>query len=260
MSGRARALLAAAALVWAGAAHGELVRVEAVGSVPLGAASNGGATARQEALEAGIREAVVRTAVDLARQAGSTADADAVRAAIGNDAKSLAATYRILEDRGERAPLLESSPGAEREYVVSVEVDVDRARLRARLAKAGLLPASSAAVPGGTRRVVLEGVDSYRLWIQIRDALAARGGNVRPLEFAPGRIVAELGAEEAPGSLASRLAASLGDVFEVQPLGSDGDAVRIAIVRRTLPEEASPDVPRSPGPAAPEPAQTRPPR
>ena len=222
-----------------GGAQAELVRVEAVGSVPLGAASRGGAEARQEALEAGIREAVERTALDLAKQAGSTADAEAVRAAVG-DPKPLAARYKILEDRGERAPLLESSPGAEREYVVAVEVEVDRDALRSRLTSAGVLGAARAAETGGARRVVLEGVDSYSLWTRIRDALAARGGAVRLLEFAPGRIVAELGADEGAGSLVSRLAAGLGERFDVQPLGTDGDAIRIGIVRRPAPETAEP--------------------
>jgi hypothetical protein len=225
----------------AAAAQAELVRVEAIGTVALGAGSGGGARARQDALEAGIRDAVLRTAQDLVLQAGSTADAEAVRAAVGYDAKSLAAAYRILEDRGEREPLLESSPGAEREYVVAVEVEVDRARLRSRLAQAGLLPAATTSAPGAARQVVLEGVDSYRLWLEIRDALRARGGEVRALEFAPGRIVAELGAEESLGSLAGRLAASLGERFEVQPLGDDPGELRIGIVRRPALDEMAPD-------------------
>ena len=225
----------------------ELARVEAVGSVPLGAASKGGAAARQEALEAGIREAVERSALELAKQAGSSAEPDAVRAAIG-DPKALAASWRILEDRGERAPLLEVSPGAEREYVVAVEVEVDRARVRSRLAKAGLLPASNAPAPGGATRIVLEGVDTYGLWTRIRAALAARGGSVHPLEFAPGRIVAELGSPEASGSLVSRLAAGLGEAFEVQPLGADGDALRIGIVRR--PDPSASTAAAAPGAAA----------
>jgi hypothetical protein len=228
------------ALCFAHGARAELVRVEAIGSVPLGAASRGGAAARQDALEAGIREAVERTALDLAKQAGSAADAETVRAAIGSDPKALAARYKILEDRGERAPLLESSPAAEREYVVAVEVEVDRGALRTRLTQAGLLAGTSAAAaPGGARRVVLEGVDSYPLWIRIRDSLGARGGAVRPLEFAPGRIVAELGAAEPSGSVVSRLAAGLGEAFDVQPLGEDGDGIHIGVTRRPAPEESA---------------------
>lgn len=235
------AALAIALGLAAAPAGAELVHVEAMGSVALGAASKGGAAARQEALEAGIRDAVERTGQELARQAGSSADLEAVRAAIG-DPKALAARYRILEDRGERAPLLESSPGAEREYVVEVEVEVDRGALRTRLQRAGLLGSSPAVAPGGALRIVLEGVDSYPLWIRIRDALGARGGAVRAVEFGPGRIVAQLGSVEGAGPLISRLAAGLGEQFEVQPLGNDGDMLRIGIARRPPPEQATPEI------------------
>lgn len=234
----AAGLALAALLIGSGVpARAELVRVEAIGSVPLGAASNGGSVARQAALEAGIREAITRSAVDLARQAGSSADPEAVRNALGPDPKSLAARYRILEDRGERAPLLEASPGAEREYVVAVEVEVDRAMLRSRLAQAGLLGSVRPASAGGATRIVLEGVDSYPVWTRIRDALSAKGERVSGVEFSPGRIVAVLGAPESEGALVARVSAGLGEAFEVQPLGTDGDAFRIGVARRPPPEE-----------------------
>lgn len=245
------ALLAAILIGGAGPVCAELVRVEAIGSVPLGAASSGGSVARQAALEAGIREAITRSAVDLARQAGSSADPEAVRNALGPDPKSLAARYRILEDRGERTPLLESSPGAEREYVVAVEVEVDRAMLRSRLAQAGLLGAASPASAGGATRIVLEGVDSYAVWSRIRDALSAKGERVSGVEFAPGRIVAVLGAPESEGALVARVSAGLGEAFEVQPLGSDGDAFRIGVARRPPPEEPAFGAELDPAPAAP---------
>jgi hypothetical protein len=234
--------LAALVLFGAFAARAELVRVEAVGSVPLGAASSGGAAARQAALEAGIREAIERSAMDLARQAGASPDPDAVRAAIGSDPKGLAARYRILEDRGERAPLLESSPGAQREYVVAVEVEVDRAALRARLVRAGIVTGAAAPAGAGAHRIVLEGVDAYAVWARARDALTAKGEKIAAVEFAPGRIVATLGAPESERALVTRIAAGLGEGFEVSPLGSDGDAVRVGIARRPPP----PDAPSAP--------------
>jgi hypothetical protein len=249
----------------AAGARAELVRVEAVGSVALGAASRGGAEARQEALEAGIHEAVERTALELAHQAGSNADDEAVRAAIGTDAKSFVARYKILEDRGERAPLLETNPGAQREYVVTVEVEVDRSQLRSRLAKAGLVAATATATTSsGSRRVVLEGVDSYPLWLRIREALAARGGAVRPLEFSPGRIVADLGGDESLGSVASRLSVGLGEAFEVRPLGESDGELHIGVTRRPPPDDAA-QSPATPGAApaadhAPEPAAGTPAR
>jgi hypothetical protein len=267
---RARLVVAIGVLFLAAGARAELVHVEAVGSVALGATSRGGAEARQEALEAGIREAVERTALELARQAGSNADADAVRAALGTDAKSFVARYKILEDRGERAPLLESNPGAQREYVVTVEAEIDRSQLRARLAKAGLVApaAAAAATPGASRQLVLEGVDSYPLWVRIRDMLAARGDRVRPLEFASGRIVADLGGDESLGSVASRLAMGLGEGFDVRPLGESDGALHIGVARRPAADETAPDVAppaaeparRAPAATPPEPAESAPTR
>jgi len=250
-----RALLAGLLFLAPLAAAAELVHVEAIGSVPLGAASSGGAAARQRAVEAGVRDAVERTAAEMAREAGTQADAEAVRAAIG-DPMTLAASYKILEDRGERAPLLEASPGAEREYVVAVEVEVDRSGIRSRLAKAGILPQAAASAPsGGVRRIVFEGVDSWALWTRIRQVLGARGGSVQALEFAPGRVVAEIGAPEPEGPLLARLGAGLGESFEIAPLGADGDALRVAVTRRPapeleagLPETAPPEAPVAPAP------------
>jgi hypothetical protein len=233
-------------------AAAELVRVEAVGSVPLGAASAAGATARQDALEAGIREAILRTAIDLAKQAGTPAGPDAIRSALGAPSawKEYTASYRILEDRGERAPLLETSPGAASEYVVSVEVEVEQGKVRSRLAKAGLL--APPAPPGGrqTVRIAFEGVDSYAVWKRIRRALGARGGAVQPLEFSHGRVLASVETDESSGAVIDRLARALAEDFELAPLGADGDAVRVAVARRAPTEPPAP----APPDAAPEPA------
>jgi hypothetical protein len=229
----------ALATLVAGAARAELVRVESVGSVPLAAGSSGGASARQAALEAGVREAVERAAVDLASQAGASASQDSVRAALGTDLLAYASQFRILEDRGERTPLLEQSPAAEREYVVTVETHVDRSRLRSRLQQAGLLGAP--AQPGARRalRIAFDGVDSYPLWKRIERTLGARGGAVRPLEFARGRIVAEVETAEDGGALVGRLGTGLGADFEVRPLGMDGDMLLVAIASRAAPEPAT---------------------
>jgi hypothetical protein len=227
--------VALAALV-AGVARAELVRVESVGSVPLAAGSSGGASARQAALEAGVREAVERAAADLASQAGASASQDSVRAALGSDLLVYASQFRILEDRGERAPLLEQSPAAQREYVVTVETHVDRSRLRSHLQQEGLLGAP--AQPGERRalRIAFDGVDSYPLWKRIERALAARGGAVRPLEFARGRIVAEVETQEEGGALVGRLGTGLGTDFEVRSVGMDGDTLLVAIAPRVAPE------------------------
>jgi len=240
-----RAPAAAIAIVLAfaaladGAARAELVRVESVGSVPLAAGSAGGASARQAALEAGVREAVERAALDLASQAGASASPDSVRAALGTDLLVFASQFRILEDRGERAPLLELSPAAQREYVVTVETHVDRSRLRSHLQQAGLLGAPAQPGARTALRIAFEGVDSYPLWKRIARALGARGGAVRPLEFARGRIVAEVETPEQAGALVGRLGTGLGADFEVRSVGMDGDTLLVAIAPRLAPEPAT---------------------
>ncbi len=227
-------------------ARAELVRVEGVGSVPLEAGSTGGATARQAALEAGVREAVERAALDLASQAGASASADAIRAALGSDLLRYASRFRILEDRGERAPLLELSASAKREYVVTVEVHVDRSRLRVQLQNAGLLGAEPQPSARRALRVAFEGVDSYRVWERIARALGARGGAVRPLEFAHRRVLAEVETKEEAASLVARLGAALGDGLELRAAGMDGETLVVAVATRIPSDvEASPVAPPS---------------
>jgi len=240
----ALAIALAFATLVAGAARAELVRVESVGSVALAAGSPGGANARQAALEAGVREAVERAALDLASQAGTNATQDSVRAALGSDLLVYASQFRILEDRGERAPLLEQSPAAQREYIVTVETHVDRSRLRSRLQQAGLLGAPAQAGMGRALRIAFEGVDSYPLWKRMERVLGARGGAVRPLEFARGRIVAEVETAEAGGTLVGRLGTGLGNDFEVRAVGTEGETLVVAITSRAAPESATiPDAP-----------------
>lgn len=245
-----RWLVLAALLAWPLGAGAELVRVEAIGSVALGAGSKGGATARQQALEAGIREAIGRVGEELAVQAGATASPGDVRSVLDPEWKRFAIAYRILEDRGEREPLLESNPGAQREYVVAVEVEVDRDRVRAQLVEAGIV--ARAGEPAGRRglRIRFEGVDSYPLWTKIRTALAARGGAIEAREFSPGRIVAVLDTDESGDAVVARLAGALGPDFEIGNGGMDGEGLRVSIARR-LPAEG---LGAEPAPALQEPA------
>jgi hypothetical protein len=228
----------------------DLVRMEAIGSVALGAGSKGGATARQQALEAGIRDAIGRVGEELARQAGSPAPPADVHAALARDWKRFAAAYRILEDRGEREPLLEANPGAQREYVVAVEVEVDRERVRAELVEAGILTRPGAMAGRRALRIRLEGVESFLLWTKIRAALAARGGAIEAREFAPGHIVAVLETDESGDAVVGRLAGALGPDFDVATGGQDGEGLRVSIARRLPPELPGED----PAPGLPQPA------
>lgn len=228
-AGRSFGAVVAVALLVAATASGELVRVESVGSVPLAAGSTGGAPARQAALEAGVREAVERAALDLAAQAGSSAKPEALRAALGSDLLIYASRFRIVEDRGERAPLLEQSPTAELEYVVMVETHVDRSRIRSKLQQAGLIGA--APKPGARRalRIAFDGIDSYPVWRRIQRVLSARGGAARPLEFGHRRVVADVETEEEASALIGRLSAALSDSVELQSVGMDGEMLLVAV-------------------------------
>jgi hypothetical protein len=236
--------VAAAACVLAAAPAGaERVEVEAVGVAPAGAG------ARQAAIEAGVREAMRRVAGDLAREAGAPEpEPEALRAAIGPDPFRFAASYRLTEDRGEQPARLIGDPGVEREHVVLLAVQVDRDRLAGRLQEAGLLGAARRD-PGGARTLVVtvDGLPSYVAWKRVARALAARGAAVRPVEFARGRVVAELDTEERSEALVARVQRAVGDGLALAVVSADAWNVHL----RARSTEA-PGSPASGGGAAPE--------
>jgi hypothetical protein len=140
-----RGRLAAGALVavllgLAGAAGGEVRRVETVGSVPLPSGA-GAPGAREAALREGLAEAVRSIARDLLR-ASADADPKAVAHALGPLPGPYVLRQRVVEDRGERPALLAADPAVRHEYVVVVEAEVDVDRVRRRLSEAGLSPVS----------------------------------------------------------------------------------------------------------------------
>src|SRR5690606_5057848 len=181
-----RALALAAAVATLGGAPGpagaETIRVDAVGVAPAGP------SAREAALASGVREAVLLVAGELARGGGPRVRETAeLEKALGPDRRSYAERYRLAEDRGERPAQLVGDPGVAREYVVVVDAQVDRERVRAALLRAGLLGPVS---PGGVHSlwVTIEGVEAWPTWERLRRTLAARGGSVRPIEFARGAL------------------------------------------------------------------------
>jgi hypothetical protein len=230
------ARVAAAALAFAlaagarTAAAADLVRVEGVGAVPAGSE-----TARQDAIDAGVREAVLRVAADLAREGGATTDdPDALRAALGSDLFSYAVRYELREDRGERAAQLVQQPGVDREYDVVVAVQVDRGRVRERLMRAGLLGPPAGGVTR-TLSVTFDGVDHYPTWERLQRALLARGGAVRPVEFARGTVVAEIDTDESNDALVQRLRRAVGDSLGLAVESSEGATLRLRAVPAASP-------------------------
>jgi hypothetical protein len=248
----------ACALATATAAAGaDLERVQAVGAAPIARA--GGGAVRQSALEAGVREAVLQVGAEVAGETGRAPDPTALKAALGNDLLAYAARFRLIEDRGEHPALLIQDPGVEREYEVMVEVEVDRARVRASLAKAGLLAAGGSkpgAAPLATLEVTFEGVDSYATWEALRRALGGRPGAVRPLEFARRRVLAQVDSDEAPEALVERLRHGVGDSFGIALRSAAGQHLEIEVIPG--PAAAVPPAGAPPGAAAPPPAKARP--
>jgi hypothetical protein len=225
-----------------GPAAAEAVRVDAVGVAPAGPG------ARQAALDAGLREAVLLVAGEVAREGGAAvADQGVLQGALGPDLRRYALQYELLEDRGERPAQLVLEPGVETEYAVVVQVQVERSGVADALRRAGLLGAPT---PGGVRSLwlTLEGVHAWRTWERLRRALAARGGSVRPIEFARGVVIAELQTDESNEALVARLRRALGESLGVAVLGSAPGTLRLRVVAGADPEL---DIPGAAPPAAP---------
>lgn len=224
-----------AALVPVPVAVAELVRTDAVGVVAAGPG------ARQAALQAGVQEAVLLVAAEVAREAGArTDDRDALRRALGSDLLPYAVQYELLEDRGERPAQLVQQPGVEREYVVLVEAQIDRERVQQALVRSGLLGAPT---EGAVRSlwITIAGVDGWATWERLRRALAARGGALHPVEFSRGIVVAELQTDESSEALVARLRRAVGDSLEVALEGSEPGTLRLRVVAKDPPRGAVPD-------------------
>lgn len=239
----ARALrVLAVLLAVARPAAAELVQVDAVGAAPAGAG------ARQAALASGLREAVLLVAGELAREGGAAVtERAALEAALGADLRGYAVQYQLSEDRGERPAQLVQEPGVEREYVVVVAAQVEAGRVREALRRGGLL---GAAAPGGVHSLwlTIEGVEAWPTWERVRRALAARGSDVRPIEFARGVVVAEMQTDESNEALVERLRRAVGDSLGVAVAASAPGTLRLRMVAAASPAL---DVPGSEPAAAP---------
>lgn len=221
------------------AASAELVQTGAVGAVAAGPG------ARHAVLEAGVREAVLLVAAEVAREAGARTDArDVLRRALGNDLLAYAAQYELVEDRGERPAQLVQETGVVHEYVVLVEAQVERTRVRDALMRAGLLGAASGT---GVRSlwITIDGLDDWQTWDRLRRALAARGGSVHPVEFSRGVVVAELQTDETNEALVERLRRALDGPHALELSGSEPGTLRLRIVGDAGPRRPDPAEPRA---------------
>lgn len=225
----ALALAIGAGLVAAAAgAAPDVESIQAVGASPIGKST--GSAARQAALEAGVREAVLQVGAEVSQETGPAPDPAALKAALGDDLQGYAVRFRLIEDRGEHAALLIQEPGVDREYEVLVEVEVDRARVRSRLAKAGLVKAVPAPASQRSLEVAFEGVERYATWERLQRALGERGAAVRPLEFSSHRVLARVETDETPDALVERLRHAVGDSFGIALRSAAGPQIEIELL------------------------------
>ena len=223
--GRGLAAAGLAAALAAGPAPAELRRVEAVGAVAAGAQAPKGLPIQQAAIEAGLHEAVRRVALDLLASAAAQAE-PRLDAALGPNVYEYVSRFQLLEDRGERRPLLLQDPEVTSEYVVLVSVQVDADRVRERLTEAGLLARDGAPAPG---RVVLviEDLRSYRAVAALAERLRADPAvkSVVPEEFSRGRAQLAVEATQGADAILKRLAAQPPEGLEVVIVRRDAEAV-----------------------------------
>jgi hypothetical protein len=203
--------------------------VDAVGAVPAGTHAPKGLPIQQAAIEAGLREAVRRVALDLL--GGRAAEAEPrLDATLGPNIYEYVSRFQLLEDRGERRPLLLHDPKLTSEYVVLVSVQVDADRVGDRLTRAGLL-ASDGAPATGRVFFVLEDLDSWRSVEALVERLRAEPGvrSVVPEEFSRGRARLAVEATHTPDAIVKRLRAQPPEGFQVVPLRQDTEGVHLRL-------------------------------
>jgi hypothetical protein len=223
---RGRLWLAAlgTALALGGASRAEPVRSEGRGSAPLPGAA--GSSPRRVALAAALSDAVERVACALVGGAPSPAAEAALRDALGPDPGRFALSYRSLSEV-ERTRT--DAPG--REVVVSIEAQVERARVGDALRRAGLLAAQAAGPPpDAARRVVIEPVPSWPTLEAFRRRLLALGARQAQLErVEPTRAVLVVEGDRSAASLVAAVAASPPPGVSVRSEGQHEGAVRIRL-------------------------------
>jgi hypothetical protein len=225
----------------AGAA--DLRRLESVGVAPVLPGKSASASPRSAAVRAAVARAVEAVALALEPNVppfpdepakDPTALAPRLARALGDDPLDYANRYRILDDRGLRPALFERESGAEKEYVVVVEVQVDAERVGERLRAAGWLASSGASASGATQRLVLEGLADYRALDSIRRLLVERLGarKALPVELSRGRAVLAVVGGPAPAALAASLQAAAPPELRltaVEPDDSDPEGVTLLV-------------------------------
>ena len=193
----------AVALALAPGASAEAVRSEGVGTAAL--PGSPGVSPRAAALEAALRDAVLEVARALVGSATSPTAEAALHEALGPDPTRFVLTYRSVSEReqaGRRdGAAAAGTNGPGQEVTVTVEAQVDRARVAGALRGAGLL-AERARAPEDAQRLVLEPIPSWTALTMLRRRLVELGAQqVLLAQVEPGRVVLTI-----QGGSAERLA------------------------------------------------------
>ena len=202
------------------------------GEIPDGLGPEAKGPAPRRALRAAISEAVGQATRDFVEREDPYLDPETAVEALG-DRLAYAARYRVIEDLGR----IEAGPEAETklEYVLVIEAQIDLARIRRRLAEADLLLFGAPPPPKEEQVLVLEGDFSYASFVEIRDALGELGAEIGARAFERGRIRLDLDAPRSPQELLAALRGRLGPGLYLDPIGEDGEGLRVKVVERIEP-------------------------
>jgi hypothetical protein len=221
------ALCLAALVSTAAAEAADVQRIESLGAAPLGVAGSE-RTPRDAALRAALASAVRQVAAEQLSGLPASPPESVVEAALGEDPFEYASRFRVLEDKGARPAVLIRDPDVTREYVVLAEVHVDAARVRQRLATAGLLQLPSGDRGGVRTRIALEELTSWGEVQAVRQLLRDLGAtHTLPVEVERGRAVLEVESSRSPARLLQELVRRAPTSLELEPLGSGPGELRL---------------------------------
>jgi len=226
------------------AAARDVVRVEAVGVAPVRPDS---ASPHDSAVHRALLDAVRQTAEGLLatppegelggapgtapNPESEASENDELQRILGDEPLEYATRFQVVEDRGEGPALFVSDPEVETEYVVIVSVFVDRDRIRERLTRAGLLLTPAGQEPEIHSLLILENLDDYWVYAEIRRALLdeLKIRSAIPREFTPGRGVLELTAAQHPDEFLTSLQRAVADHMDLLPLSVERDELRLRV-------------------------------
>lgn len=194
-------LLAALALWLPRAGLAEVRRLEAVGATPVDPSRRGGLGLRDQAIQAALREAVVRVARELLLEAESPEDeGESLSGILGTDMVRYTSRFQILEDQGERPALFSEDPEVATEYVVIVEVYVDVDRVQSRLVDAGLIAGAQTSEERSRLLIEVYGLTRYPAYQALRALLTeAAADPALPLSLEHGRSVFAVDVDDSLG-------------------------------------------------------------